>query len=160
MPDKRIMGKRCKSWNKAEKKCSRDWEDCKPKVKKGETTRTRCNYEFVYSLGAAPSPQGWGTPGEDGSFDVEKTAKACFDKYVSHSSGSKGVPNFTPYSVMKGNVNKFNELIKTMSDHVDKTYRNLPADKRTEANLKLFQNFDNVRSHIIKARTRDNGKYL
>lgn len=131
-PDKRIMGFKCKSWNDFEKKCSRPYEACKSKNKKDETPRSRCNYsELLFSLGKAPTDSDWVGPG--GVFDVEDTAKRCYARYTNPENTGKptnNVPNFAPYSAMKGEVHDFNDFIKKMGEYVVKTYRDLPTDKR------------------------------
>ncbi|KAF1979458.1 hypothetical protein BU23DRAFT_548686 [Bimuria novae-zelandiae CBS 107.79] len=149
------MGFRCKSWNDVENKCNRPYEECKPQNKKNEPERKRCNYgEFIYSLGNAPNQKDWGVFWDDGSINVEATAKRCYEKYP------KAVPNFRPHAAMKGDVYEWNDYLKTMGEHVDKTYRDLPEDKRTDVNLDRFRYFDEVLDDIITARVRDHGPYL
>ncbi|KAF1972055.1 hypothetical protein BU23DRAFT_555562, partial [Bimuria novae-zelandiae CBS 107.79] len=109
------------------------YEECKPKNKKDKPERKRCNYgEFIFSLGNAPDDKDWGVFWDDGSINVEPTAKRCYEKYPK----------------------------ATTSEHVDKTYRDLPEDKRTNINLDQFRYFNKVLDDIITTRVGDHGPYL
>lgn len=79
-----------------------------------------------------------------------ETAKRCMTKF-----GGKP-PGAPPYHAMQ-NTHEWNDFINKVSEPVDNTWK---ADLHTTSNVRLWDQFDDIRNQIVLARTGDHGRWL
>ncbi|KAF1964363.1 hypothetical protein BU23DRAFT_492864 [Bimuria novae-zelandiae CBS 107.79] len=153
-PADRIVGFKCRRWLATGGCQDDDWIECRGR------NGGRCTFdELVIFISLVPDRNANGysvlKPGTN-RLDQRPSALACYQRYFARNTP---IRNFHPKDCIKTDVDEFNDYIKRLSEHLNRTYARL-RPTLTPAQNALYSDLEYTQDRIIEARAGDHGPYV
>lgn len=155
----RKIGWRCTNWHETDAttrrgQCVGSWEHYSDVY--GEPDFNNF-LRFIGDPESAIGSTSWLKQKADGSIDLDKTAKYCWDKYS--ATPERKAPNFPPHNVMKTDTDSWAKFVGALSDIVAKAPDDLPSHAKGQAR-EIRSNFMEMQRRVLELRLADHGVTL